>query len=196
MRPFSFGQALDRHTEIGAGLVSVRELSERFGTGDSVAALLRRMGPFVVATDAFRFENDFAINAEQAGDMLDTTDAFVEGIVEKVVGRYTNVLGAIDLNPLPGLENRIPDVVIDFFNGSLSVELTARIIDLLADPQGSNFGRCGGMAFAGYDFYLAGRPIDTTVTAPPAEGPLGEYIYERLLDSLRLNFGTFLEWVI
>jgi hypothetical protein len=52
------------------------------------------------------------------------------------------------------------------------------------------------MAFAGYDFYAAGRPIDASVTQPPAEGPLGDYIYERLLDSLRLNIGTFLRWVI
>jgi hypothetical protein len=75
-------------------------------------------------------------------------------------------------------------------------ELSARIIDLAADPQGSDYGRCGGMAFAGYDFYAAGRPIDASVTQPPAEGPLGEYVYERLLDSLRLNIGTFLRWVI
>jgi hypothetical protein len=197
MRPFSFDQAFDRHSEIGPGLVSVRDLSEHFDTGDSVAALLRRMGPFVATTDAFRFENDFAINAEQTGDFLDTlTDAVVEGVVEQVVGIYANVLRGIDINPLPLVENRIPDAVIDFVNGSVSAELTARIIDSAADPAGSNYGRCGGMAFAGYDFYLAGRPIDATVTDPPAEGPLGDYIYERLLDSLRLNVGTFVEWVV
>ncbi len=52
------------------------------------------------------------------------------------------------------------------------------------------------MAFAGYDFYLSGIPIDTSVKDPPTEGPLGDYIYKRLLDSLRLNIGTFLEWKI
>jgi hypothetical protein len=124
------------------------------------------------------------------------TDEIVDEVAEVVVGRYVNVLRDIDLNPIPGFRTPIPDVVIDFVNGSVTLELAARIIDLKADPQGSNYGRCGGMAFAGYDFYLAGRPIDVTVTAPPAEGPLGDYIYKRLLDSLRLNIGTFVRWFV
>lgn len=197
VRPFSFEQALDRHPEIDSPRVSVLDLSERFDTGDSAKALLRRMGPFVASTDAFLFENDFAISAEQGGDFLDMlTDQLVDEVAQVVVGRYVNVLREIDLNPIPYFTTRIPDVVIDLVNGSVSLELTTRIIDLAADPQGSNYGRCGGMAFAGYDFYLAGRPIDVTVTAPPAEGPLGDYIYERLLDSLRLNIGTFVRWFV
>jgi hypothetical protein len=201
VRSFSFEQALDRHPEIDRTRLRVRDLSERFETGGSVAALLRRMGPFKPDTDAFQFSNDFEITFEQAGDFLDMlTDEIVEGVVQAVVATYVHALRGIDLNPIPKLETRIPDFVIDIVDGSVSAELTARIIDLLANPVGnplgSDYGRCGGMAFAGYDFYLAGRPIDATVTDPPAEGPLGDYIYERLLDSLRLNIGTFLKWYV
>jgi hypothetical protein len=197
MRDFSFHEALNRHPEVNRTLVGVRQLTDHFGTGDSAGKLLHRMGPFKPANDAFRFENDFAINAEQALDFANMlTDAIIDGIVERTVGQYVGKLEGIDLNPLPLLETRIPDIVIDFVAGRLQGELTARVVDLVADPVGSDFGRCGGMAFAGYDLYLAGVPIDTSVTDPPAEGPLGEYIYDRLLDSLRLNIGTFAQWLV
>lgn len=197
MRAFSFHDALDRHPEVNATRVNVRDLTEHFRVSKSAAALLRRMGPFKARTDAFHFENDFAINADQAVDFVDViSDEIVESIVNRVVDSYLGELRGIDLNPIPLLETRIPDVVMDFVAGRLHRELTARIIDLFADPVGSNFGRCGGMAFAGYDFYLAGVPIDHTVTAPPAEGALGQFIYDWLLDSLRLNVGTFTEWLV
>jgi hypothetical protein len=197
MRAFSLRSSLDRHPEIPAPPVSVRDLAERFGTGGSTAALLRRMGPFLAATDAFRFPNDFQITLEQVDDFVDLlTEEIVEAEIQRVVGMYVGVLRDIDLNPIPKLEKRIPEAAIDFVVGRLIRELSARIIDLAADPQGSDYGRCGGMAFAGYDFYVAGRPVDASVTQPPTEGPLGEYIYERLLDSLRLNIGTFLRWVV
>ena len=199
MRQFSTLDALDRHPEVDVrpSPVRLRPLGERFDSGSSVARLLRAMGPFIPAVDAFRFENDFAISFEQLNDFADMlTDELVQEIVERAVTPYAAQLAGIDLNPLPFFETRIPDVVIDFVTGRLGRELAARLVDLAADPVGSDYGRCGGMAFAGYDCYLAGVPIDPTVTTPPAEGPLGDYIYDRLLDSLRLNIGTFTQWVI
>ena len=197
MRLLRYQEALTHHPDIDPIRVSVRDLSERFEAGNSVAALLRAMGPFNPEEDAFKFENDFAITAEQAVDFFNMlTDKLVEGVVEHVLDRYVNVLRGIDLNPLPKFEGRLPNEVIDFVTGRIRPQLASRIFDSFVDPQGSDYGRCGGMAFAGYDFYLAGRPIDTSVTAPPAVGPLGDYIYERLLDSLRLNLGTFVEWVV
>jgi len=197
MRKFSFHEALNRHPEITDDPVSVRSLMEHFKIAPSVAQLLRRMGPFNGYEDGFRFENDFAITFEQGEDFLNVlTDAVVDGVVERAIGLYIGKLEGIDLNPIPGLETRIPDEVLDFVYGRLETELLARIADMFTNPMGSDYGRCGGMAFAGYDFYLAGIPIDTTITSPPAEGPLGDYIYDRLLDSLRLNIGTFLDWKV
>jgi len=50
------------------------------------------------------------------------------------------------------------------------------------------------MAFSGYDFYLLDWPVVDFGTTPPATGPLGDYIFSRLLDSLDQNGGKFLGW--
>jgi hypothetical protein len=197
MREYSVHAALERHPDLNEPTVSIAELAAHFDTGRSTTELLRRMGPFVPAHDAFRFGNNFAINAEQANDFLEVlSDDVMTGIVSRRVGWYLDRLTGLDLNPIPYLETRIPDFILDLFAGRLQRELMARLIDLVADPVGSDFGRCGGMAFAGYDFYRARIPIPATVTVEPAEGPLGQYIYDRLLDSLRLNVSTFADWVI
>jgi len=49
-------------------------------------------------------------------------------------------------------------------------------------------GLCGGMAFAVRDYFAAGRtpPADTT---PPSEGPLFDYLVDRLFGSFDLPFG-------
>lgn len=49
-------------------------------------------------------------------------------------------------------------------------------------------GLCGGMAFAARDYLEAGRapPADTT---PPSEGPLFDYLVDRLFDSFELPRG-------
>lgn len=49
-------------------------------------------------------------------------------------------------------------------------------------------GLCGGMAFAVRDYFEAGRPPSTD-TAPPAEGPLFDYLVGRLFDSFDLPLG-------
>ncbi len=49
-------------------------------------------------------------------------------------------------------------------------------------------GLCGGMVFAARDYFEAGRtpPPDTT---PPSEGPLFDYLVDRLFDSFCLPWG-------
>jgi hypothetical protein len=49
-------------------------------------------------------------------------------------------------------------------------------------------GLCGGMVFAARDYFEAGRtpPADAT---PPGEGPLFDYLVERLFDSFCLPWG-------
>src|SRR5262249_8109712 len=87
-------------------------------------------------------------------------------------------------------------VAPDLFNG-----LTAAIIGAI---PGDDYGRCGGMAFAGYDFFLRGwrvdqfgdMPLDAEgLRRPPASGEVRLYIWNRLLDSLDRNARRFLEWI-
>lgn len=49
-------------------------------------------------------------------------------------------------------------------------------------------GLCGGMVFAARDYFEAGRtpPADTT---PPSDGPLFDYLVDRLFDSFDLPWG-------
>ena len=49
-------------------------------------------------------------------------------------------------------------------------------------------GLCGGMVFASRDYFEAGRspPADTT---PPGDGPLFDYLVDRLFDSFDLPWG-------
>lgn len=49
-------------------------------------------------------------------------------------------------------------------------------------------GLCGGMAFAARDYFEAKVPIPDDAE-PPSEGPLFEYLVERLFDSFNLPLG-------
>jgi hypothetical protein len=49
-------------------------------------------------------------------------------------------------------------------------------------------GLCGGMAFAVRDYFEASRPPPTD-TSPPSEGPLFDFVVQRLLDSFHLPYG-------
>jgi hypothetical protein len=49
-------------------------------------------------------------------------------------------------------------------------------------------GLCGGMAFAVRDYFEASRPPPPDTT-PPSDGPLFEYVVQRLLDSFHLPYG-------
>src|SRR5207253_2693390 len=90
----------------------------------------------------------------------------------------------------------LPDFIIDAVIGDVRTELVGLLTGLVFDMLKPGFGRCGGMAFAGYDFYLFDWIVDERLgTNPlPSNGVLGDYIFSRLLDSLDLNVGTFLEW--
>jgi hypothetical protein len=58
-------------------------------------------------------------------------------------------------------------------------------------------GRCGGMAWAALDCYLAGVPIPPDTTLPPDGSPLADYIYRRLLDSfLTPSALQFVAWTL
>jgi hypothetical protein len=156
------------------------------------------MGPFKTEQHGFRFNNAFEIEEENVAQVRRrATREIVERSLD--IAAFGSIREALRLLriPVPILPDlELPASVI---NGVMEV-VVPRGITLLIDQIGGSipgtFGRCGGMAFAGYDFYLLDWPVDERLgTTPPNTGPLGEYIFERLLDSLELNIGTFLEWV-
>jgi hypothetical protein len=58
-------------------------------------------------------------------------------------------------------------------------------------------GRCGGMAWAALDCYLAGVAIAPDATLPPDGSPLADYIYRRLLDSFMTPSAIqFVSWTL
>jgi hypothetical protein len=167
----------------------------------SAKALLIRMGPFLPATDAFEFENDFPITGENADLYL---RFFSREVVEEAAALATRPFGDFlrDLSiPVPlGPDITLPSALIDLTVTRVQTEALGFILDALL-PQtlfGCDFGRCGGMAFAGYDFYQQGRtvagPGGFGSSIPPEDEPLDEYLVDRLLDSLDLNGRTFLDW--
>src|SRR5262249_3581528 len=106
-----------------------------------------------------------------------------------------DILNSLKVNiPILG-EFGLPDSIINFVIGFVRRELIRLLIGPILDRLPLEFGYCGGMAFSGYDFYLLGWTVDDRLgTTPPATGVLSDYIFNRLLDSLELNAGTFLEW--
>jgi len=191
--------ALARHPEIHGNPVVLQALQRRFQSmpPTSVEALLLKMGPFAGATDGFRFNNSFPITDEQSQELRRRYRVVTDAVVGTVVGQVRDILGGIRADvPLRGTVG-LPAVVIDAVVGEVTTTLAGGLVDdIAAAAIPGDFGRCGGMAFAGYDFYLAGWQVDERLgTSPPAGGVLGDYIFARLLDSIELNAGTFVDWV-
>jgi hypothetical protein len=201
MKTYSTRSSLARHTQITDSPTSIRALQARFSPTplDSLKALLTRMGPFVATTDAFHFVNSFPLPAARAVQLRDPVeDALFNAAVPRIVEKFKRKLDSIKI-PLPGPipDVELPDIIIRGVLDEVTATLIAELSDEILGPIPGRYGRCGGMAFAGYDFYLLGWPVDARLgTTPPESGALGDYIFERLLESLELNALTFAEWVI
>ncbi len=118
-------------------------------------------------------------------------------IVGAGVQQVRGVLNSLSVGvPIEGTVG-LPSVIVDAVIGEVTTRLAGALIDKIAGLIPGNFGRCGGMAFAGYDFYLLGWTVDERLgTMPPAGGVLGDYIFSRLLDSLDLNADAFIDWIV
>jgi len=155
------------------------------------------MGPFLPERDAFRFNNSFPITDAQAEQIRQRYRVVTDVAVGAAVQLVRNVLSSLSVSvPVTGTVG-LPAVVVDAVIGEVTNQLAGSLLDKIADPIPGRFGRCGGMAFAGYDFYLLDWTVDERLgTTPLASGVLGDYIFSRLLDSLDLNAGTFVDWIV
>ncbi len=179
--------------------VSVKQLFQLFppSSPNSVNALRVAMGPFKPQTDAFRFGNSFPITAENAAQFQQHYQTFSDAVIGGLVEIVTGSVNGYSFGPV-SIPGTIADIVIGKVTDFLTGGLASKLVDAIVGQVGAGgFGRCGGMAFAGNDFYLANWPVDERLgTTPPATGPLSDYIFQRLLDSLDANGLTFLTWLM
>jgi hypothetical protein len=147
----------------------------------SVNALRIAMGPFKPESDAFHFHNSFPLTAENAAQLQQHYQPFSDFVIGTLMEIVTGSLSGETLNVLGakiGLPNPVVSAVVGKVTNFLTGGLASKLIDAIIGSIPGTFGRCGGMAFAGYDFYLAGWPVDERLgTTPPATGGLGDYIF-------------------
>jgi hypothetical protein len=165
---------------------------------DSVAAFLRKAGPFKPNRDAYRFTNldpAWPITDADAQVVREHYQSFVNAVatlgIQAVRSGLSGLRATVPLTGSVGLPDLVVDWVIDQVGGDFFNQLAE---DIIASIPGS-YGRCGGMAFSGYDFFQVGWPV-ATFNVQPTSGDLREFIWSRLLDSLDLNAQVFLEWVM
>jgi hypothetical protein len=166
-------------------------------TGASLTALLRQAGPFIPARDAYGFSNNPEGFTLEDGAVLRN---IFQGVVDDVsllgVEALRSALNAFSFEvPVVGATG-LPAVVIDYVVNQVSGDIRNQLIDSIIASIPGTYGRCGGLAFSGFDFFLVGWPIDKTDHTPPGSGDLRDYIFKRLIDSLQMNAATFLDWLL
>lgn len=105
------------------------------------------------------------------------------GILSVSVCRIMNVLPML-VSALTSSSSRARKVIT-----KVTSELTSRLADTFLDPLNLKFGRCGGMAFGASDLYLQGWNVSSFGDVAHQEDELGEYIYDRLLESIEDKYG-------
>ena len=198
MKTHSAMASLARHQEIAKGLVSIRELSDRFGAKPrgSVAALLTEMGPFVPDRHAFRFVNSFTISADQAIQFLEfVSDVIIKELVAAGVAPYRAVLSAMRVNRgSAGYRAAEHHRRTCRQQGRCRVDDPTRLRD--CGFQRQEFWSLWRDGFRRIRLLLAALGRPRIWQNPPTEGALGQYIYDRLVDSIGLNIRKFLEWTM
>ncbi len=128
--------------------------------------------------------NSFGLTAANAVELTRMfRDEVIEAATPGIVRRYTSLLWNLSFEIpvlfLPNPTVDLPDFVIGQVGLRVTAELAAGIVDLGIEPRTGGYGRCGGMAFAGYDFYQQGWSVLNFGSTPPTEGELGDDIFAR-----------------
>jgi hypothetical protein len=152
-----------------------------------------KMGPFSAFTDGFVFHNSFQMTVENATQIRNRLALVVDIVVNPIKEKFRDAMGGLSVDlPFAGTTG-LPGFIIDTVIGAIAGPL---LFDNIVGSIPGTMGRCGGMAFAGYDFYRSNWPVDPTIKEPPSTGVLGDYIFNRLLDSIGINAFAWLDWFI
>ena len=167
----------------------------------SLQSLLIHLGPFV-EEDAFAFGNSYELTAAQLTRLSTVVvDEAREAAIDAALGTVNDALESLSI-PIPlAPDISLPGFIIDTVVAATRPVIALAVADLIGSMldfqlPGPGGGRCGGMAFAAYDLYLQARPPDPTMRQTPQDGPLADYIFDRLIDSLALNAEKFMDWMV
>ena len=185
---------------IPRGLASTRAFMARLGQfpDNSINALLRTAGPFIASRDAYRFKNGdpgWPITDEDARVLRKHCEPAIDKAALVGIDIARHALGDVQISAIVGPSFGLPDAAIDYVIDKITEPLRDKLVEAVVAGTPGKYGRCGGMAFSGLDFFLAGWPVDTA-NVKPESGDLRQYIWTRLLDSLDKNAATFLEWIM
>jgi hypothetical protein len=187
--------AHDRLNELNAQMQKLSETMTQQGC--VIVPPVTPVARFDANKNGFKFINDFVLSAPEAAELgAFARDQLVDAIAPGIISRFREAMSGLSFDIL-WWHVGLPDFVLGQVTDRVEVELAAEIINLGIDPIMNGVGFCGGMAFAGYDFYLQGWPVDIFGSTTPPEGTtLHDYIFSRLVDSLDLNATKFLHWLV
>jgi hypothetical protein len=179
------------------GAIDFRNLQSRIPHQPigSLRALLLRAGPFRAHPphrDAFIFQNDendgWAMSRADAQALRQRLDPAIAAAKLFAIDALRTALRTTTIGP-----GTLPDLVVSEVIRRVTDDVTNQILDAVVADAVPNFGRCGGMAYAAMDYFLAGRDVDDS-PQQPSSGPLRDYIWQRLLDSLDRDMHRYLTW--
>lgn len=157
-----------------------------------------RTGPFLIPGNAFDFQNSFVMTEENAAQLREKLIVPYSFVINQIVSQFTATMLQVSVNvdPFPFLPSISLGLPGDIVSTVITEVASSLVVDKVIASIPGTMGRCGGMAFAGYDYYLANVEINHSIKTPPSSGVLGDYIFSRLLDSIGINSVAWLDWFI
>jgi hypothetical protein len=148
-------------------------------------------------TDGFAFVNNWSWDA--------TETAILKGLVTDALGVIEVILSPFIIaaeGPLLAVEAGVPFIGPWLVAKTIEAENNAIVNGIVGAVTQANYGLCGGMAFASLDYWHKSwvvprgtGPNDQPQRTSPTGTALRDYIWTRLLQSVKDNVGTFLEWM-
>jgi hypothetical protein len=148
-------------------------------------------------TDGFAFTNSWTFDATETAILTKLVTDAVD-VIEIVL----SPLIAAAEGPVLAAEAGVPFIGPWLVAKTIEAENDAIVNAIVQAVTAQNYGLCGGMAFASLDYWLRGwivprgtGPNDQPQRTTPTGTALRDYIWTRLLQSVKDNVGTFLQWM-
>jgi hypothetical protein len=148
-------------------------------------------------TDGFAFTNDWTFDTTETATLTQLVTDAVD-VIEIVLAPLILVAEG----PVLAVEAGVPFIGPWLVAKTIEAENNAIVNGIVQAITAGHYGLCGGMAFASLDYWLKGWVVPCGINAndqPQRTSPTGtalrNYIWGRLLQSVKDNVGTFLQWM-